>query len=201
MTFSSAYLFAKQITAGEVPVEPLIVFENGVWNKTDALSPYWNASMSCPIAPGNFTTNREQTMAEYGKDNYDYAYNLYALGRQYTNVYSLTTTNITRQCTTGAYWDECAATMFLPLNSLRESKRKIIVEYKITDAHDYDYIKITIGAIRLNGNAYETIAQETATDKGNWNTLTVTLPSPEVIKAIEIQSGYGIYEIRKIWLE
>lgn len=200
MTISSAYIFAKQIKAGTPPPEPITLFENGTWN-TEILGQYWRAGgVYGPIAPGVFTTCRQQAMAEYGYYAYHNVTNLVALGNKYNNLYSMDTTNITRDCHTGASIDQCGLSEFIPLVSLVDPISQINVEYKITNTHSetYEYTHLKIGAIRLNENAYETIVEETGTEKGDWNTLTVTLPSAQVIDAIEIQSAYGIYEIKKI---
>lgn len=198
MTISSAYIFAKQIKAGTVPPDPITVFTNGTWNQNVVGQYYQPSSANAPETPGVFSSVRTATMAD-GKSSYDYSTNLYALGSKYQNIYTMNQTNISRSCNTGTSIDQSGCSVFVPLNRLSEQVTQIIVEYRITNAQSFS--QITIGGIKLNSNAYEAIADATGTDTTDWATLTVTLPEPQIPAAIEIQSTYGSYEIRKITIQ
>ena len=186
MTISSAYLFAKQIKAGVVPPDPITVFENGTWNNEVVSNYYQPGGASAPEAPGAYLTVREAT-------------NLYALGTKYQNLYTMNQTNISRSCTTGSDIDQSGCSVFVPFNNLVTAVTQIITEYKITNAKSFT--QLTIAGIRINGDAYETIEEATGSDTDAWKTLTVTLSEPTVLDAIEIQSTYGSYEIRKITIQ
>lgn len=198
MNISSAYIFAKQIKAGTVPPDPIVVFESGTWNR-EVVGQYWQTGGAyAPKAPGVFTTIRPTVMAEYGKDAYNSATNLYVLGSRYQNIYTLNQTNISRSCTTGTSIDQSGASVFIPFTQLAEQRTQIVVEYKITNANSFS--KLLIGGLQVSGDAYVTVAEDTGTDTGDWQTLTVTMPSAQVLDGIEIQTTYGSYEIRKITL-
>lgn len=198
MNISSAYIFAKQIKEIDPPAEPIVIFESGQWN-TDVMGQYWRpGSTYAPEAPGVFTTIRPTVMAEYGKDAYNNASNLYVLGSKYQNIYTLNQTNISRSCTTGTSIDQSGASVFIPLTELSEQRTQIAVEYRITNANSFS--QLLIGGLQVSGDAYVTVAEDTATDTGDWQTLTVTMPSAQVLDGIEIQTTYGSYEIRKITL-
>lgn len=198
MNISSAYIFAKQIKAGTVPPDPIVVFEAGTWNR-EVVGQYWQTGGAyAPEAPGVFTTIRPTVMAEYGKSSYENASNLYVLGSRYQNIYTLNQTNISRSCTTGTSIDQSGASIFIPFTQLAEQRTQIAVEYKITNANSFS--QLLIGGLQVSGDAYVTVAEETATDTGDWQTLTVTMPSAQVLDGIEIQTTYGSYEIRKITL-
>ena len=199
MTISSAYLFAKQIKAGVIPPDPITVFENGTWNNEVVSSYYQPGGATAPEGSGAYLTVREATMANYGKSSYLSATNLYALGNKYQNLYTMNQTNISRSCTTGSDIDQSGCSVFVPFNNLVTAVTQIITEYKITNAKSFT--QLTIAGIRINGDAYETIEEATGSDTDAWKTLTVTLSEPTVLDAIEIQSTYGSYEIRKITIQ
>lgn len=202
MTFSSAYLFAKQITAGEVPEEPIVVFENGVWNEQLVGQYYQPGSANSPFAPANFYTCRSDAMRDYGKLSYTYGTNLYALGRDYQNLYALAQTNISRTCTAGTSTSQSGCSVFIPLNPGSAEKNqysKITTEYKLTNTASHSFV--SIGACKVVGNAYQSIRMNGTGVSGDWNTLELELSEPSYIDALEIQTTYGTYEIRKIWFE
>lgn len=199
MNISSAYIFAKQIKAGTVPPDPITVFENGTWNNEVVSNYYQPGGASAPEGPGAYLTVREATMANYGKSSYLSGTNLYALGTKYQNLYTMNQTNISRSCTTGSDIDQSGCSVFVPFNNLVTAVTQIITEYKIANAKSFT--QLTIAGIRINGDAYETIEEATGSDTDAWKTLTVTLSEPTVLDAIEIQSTYGSYEIRKITIQ
>lgn len=193
MTVSSAYIFGKQIKAG---TPPATMFENGNFS-TDFVSPYYQAgSAYAPEAPGVFGILRPQVMAQYGKEGYDGAKNLYVLGSQFDGLYSITGGNIVRSCGTGDSTDKSGCSMFIPLNNLVTPYSTISVEFKLENPKAFSYI--AIGACKLTGTAYQTVIQQGSSVSGAWTTLNVQLTEPAVLDALEIQTTYGNYQIRKI---
>lgn len=202
MTVSSAYLFGDRITAGEVPHEPVTLFENGVWNQQLVGQYYQPSGAYGPEAPDAFITIRP-TVMESGKYAYTNSLNLYALGSKYQNLYTLNQTNISRTCTTGTSVDQSGCSVFIPLkpdhNVEKKQFSKITVEYKLTNTASHSHL--LIGACQVVGDAYSSIGTGQTSVSGDWETLEVNLSELSYIDALEIQSTYGTYVIRKIVFE
>ena len=203
MQIEKAYLFARQITAGEVPPEPVTVFENGVWNQQLVGQYYQPGGAYSPFAPANFYTCRSDAMRDYGKLCYNNSQNLYALGRDYQNLYALAQTNISRTCTAGTSISQSGCSVFIPLHPdtgvEKKQYSKIITECKLTNTASHS--SISIGACKIVGNAYQSIRMNGTGVSDDWNIVELELPELSYIDALEIQTTYGTYEIRKIWFE
>lgn len=196
MEIEKAYLFGKRISGG---TPPAVMFQNGSFS-TDFVSAYYRPSSAySPEAPGVFGTVRPQIMAEGGADGYNGAMNLYALGSKYQNVYSISGGNIVRSCSTGTSTDQSGCSVFIPLNNLTTAYKKVSVEYKMENTQNFSYI--SVGLCKLSGTAYQSLILQGSTVANAWTTFAVQLSEATVLDALEIQTTYGDFEIRKIVFE
>ena len=194
MTVSSAYIFGKQIKAIDPPA---VMFENGQFSNDFVDSNYWNfTNVYGPVAPGTFGDVRTQAMSGYGKYSFNSGSNLVALGTQYQNFYSISNGNIVRSCNTGFSIATCGYTKFIPLQNLTKEYDTIQVEYRIDDGNVLT--QLAIGAHIINGEAYQAAGMKYVYTTGSWQTLELKLNQKTLIKALEILTTYGSFQIRKI---
>lgn len=193
MTISSAYIFGKQLTEA---TPPATMFENGQFSRDFVSNYYQPGGAYAPEGTGVFETIRALEMETYGKSAYNSASNLYALGNDFQNLYGISGGNIARSCTSGNSLSQSGCSVFIPLNNLTNAYKTISVEFKMENVKSFS--NLTIGACKISGDAYQSLGLQSSDVSGSWATLNLQLAEAVVLDALEIQSSYGSYQIRKI---
>ncbi len=216
MTFSSAYLFAKQITVGEPPIQSNIIFDSGVFNmeRMQQGFDFVNNLTRCPAQMG-VETARNAILGGYLHDNIDDGSILagYSVGSQEMILESDSFSHVGESVVT----TEFGTVYFLPI-TMRTLSEEGYTKLKIISSGNAVGIpgalpityggSFIIGVCAANGAGLTRLNY--ATTNGGQGTETETEEATEIDLSsygsyipdyIEVFALNGTGRIKKIWFE